>query len=385
MKALVLEAEKRPRAGYKLSEFEERSGKVIVGSNVWRNPKLEVKKVVDPKVGPQDILIQVKAVGVCGSDVHLYETDKEGYILYPGLTKFPVIIGHEFAGEIVEVGKEVKDFRPGDRVTAEEMVWCGYCRPCRDGFPNHCTNLEEIGFTIDGADAEYIAVPFKQCWKVDPIFERYSDEEMAWEVAATCEPTSVAYNAIFVRGQGFQPGAYVVIYGGGPIGLAAIGLAKAAGAAKVISFEPYEGRRKLAQQMGADYAYDPNKIVPHEVVMELTKGEGADFQVEAAGAPEKTIPEMEKSLAINGRISVIGRAAQRVPMFLEVLQIRRSQVFGSQGHSGDGIFPSVIRLIGAGLICNEKMITARYPLDRAVEAIKRLSENRNEGKIMIKP
>lgn len=385
MRALMLEVEKQPRAGYRLSEFEERTGKVITGSNVWKNPKLKVKEVADPKVGPSDVLIQVKAVGVCGSDVHFYETDKEGYMLYPGLTKFPVIIGHEFAGEIVEIGKEVKDFKSGDRVTAEEMVWCGYCRPCRDGFPNHCTNLEEIGFTIDGADAEYIVIPFKQCWNVDPIFERYNDEERAWEVAATCEPTSVAYNTIFVRGHGFQPGAYVVVYGAGPIGLASIGLAKAAGAAKVISFEPYEGRRKLARQMGAEYTYDPTKVVPHEVVMELTKGEGADFQVEASGAPEKAIPEMEKSLAINGKISVVGRAAQRVPMFLELLQIRRSQIFGTQGHSGDGLFPSVIRMIGAGLIHNEKMITARYPLDSAVEAIKQLSGNRNEGKIMIKP
>nr|HID12396.1 alcohol dehydrogenase [Anaerolineae bacterium] len=385
MKALVLEAEKVPRSGYTLSEFERRTGKVIEGSQVWRHPKLEVKEVPDPRPGPGEVLIRVRAVGVCGSDVHFYETDSEGYILYPGLTKFPVIIGHEFAGEIVEVGSEVKDLRPGDRVTCEEMVWCGYCRPCRDGFPNHCRNLEEIGFTIDGADAQYIAVPFKLCWKVDPIFERYGDEELAWEVAATCEPTSVAYNTIFERAGGFRPGGYVVIYGAGPIGLACIGLAKAAGAAKVISFEIYEGRRELAKRMGADHVLDPAKVTPHEAVLELTGGEGADLQVEAAGAPEKTIPEMEKSLAINGKISVVGRAAQRVPMFLETLQVRRSQVFGAQGHSGHGIFPSVIRMMGAGLIDTSKMITARYPLEQAVEAIKRLSEDRNEGKIMIKP
>jgi len=385
MKALMLSAKKDPRPEYTLSEFEQRTGKIVAGSNVWRYPKHEITEVPDPKPGPTDVLIRVKAVGVCGSDIHFYETYEDGYIMYPGLTKFPAIIGHEFAGEIVEVGSDVQDFKVGDRVTAEEMVWCGYCRACRDGYPNHCHNLEEIGFTIDGADAEYIAVPFKLCWKVDSLFERYSDVETAWEVAATTEPTCVAYNGIFERAGGFRPGSYVVIHGAGPIGLAAIALSKAAGASKVIAFEVYEGRRKLAQTMGADHVYDPAEVVPHEVVMDLTGGEGADMQVEAAGAPEKTISEMEQSLANNGKISVIGRAAQRVPMFLETLQVRRSQVFGSQGHSGHGTFPLVIRTMGAGLIDNSKMITSRYPLSKGVEAIKKLSEDRNEGKIMIKP
>jgi len=384
MKALVLSAEREPRQGYTLSEFEQQTGKIIQGSNVWRHPKLEVKDAPGPKPGPSGVLIKVQACGICGSDIHFYEMDNDGYMLYPGLTKFPAIIGHEFSGEIVEVGPEVKDFKVGDRVTAEEMVWCGHCRACRDGFPNHCENLEEIGFTIDGAMADYIAVPAKLCWKIDALFERYSDEETAWEVAATTEPTSVAYNAIFERAGGFRPGAYVVVYGAGPIGLGAIQLSKAAGAAKVIAFEVSEPRRELAKRVGADYVYDPREVAPREVVMELTGGEGADLSVEAAGAPEKTIPEMEKTLAINGKISVIGRAAQRVPMFLESFQIRRSQLYGSQGHSGHGIFPSVIRLMGAGGIDNSKIITARFPLDRAAEALKQACR-REDGKIMIKP
>jgi threonine dehydrogenase-like Zn-dependent dehydrogenase len=318
--------------------------------------------------------------------VHFYETDAGDYILYPGLTKFPIIVGHEFAGEIVEIGPgpESKGFKIGDRVTVEEMVWCGYCRPCRDGFPNHCENLEELGFTVDGAMAEYIVVPIKLCWKVDALFERYSDQNLAWDVAATTEPTCVAYNTIFVRAGGFRPGAYVAIYGAGPIGLAAIQLSKAAGAAKVIAFEVSAARRKLAQEVGADAVYDPAEVIPSEVIMELTGGAGADMSVEAAGAPEKTIPEMEKTLAINGKIAIVGRAAQRVPIYLEAFQIRRSQLFGAQGHSGDGIFPSVIRMMGSGLIDNSRIITARFPLDRAVEAIKK-SVHREDGKIIIKP
>ena len=383
MKGLVLSAKWEPREGYELSEFERRTGKAITGSSVWRHPELEVKEVDKPAPKPDEVVIKVKACGICGSDIHFYETDADGYILYPGLTKFPTIIGHEFSGVIEEVGSEVQDLKPGDMVTSEEMIWCGYCTPCRNGFPNHCVNLEEIGFTIPGAMAEYIAVGAKYCWKIDAIAEHYGDEDKAFEAGALVEPTSVAYNGIFERGGGFRPGAYVAIYGAGPIGLAATALSKAAGAAKVIVFELSERRRELAKAVGADFVYSPREVVPSEVVMDLTGGQGADMQVEAAGAPTKTIPEMEKALAINGKIVQIGRAAQRVPMYLERFQVRRSQLFGSQGHSGHAIFPSVIRLMAAGLIDMTKIITARFNLDRAVEALERATK-REDGKIMIK-
>jgi hypothetical protein len=386
MKALIVSAKWEPRPDYVVSEFEKKTGKAVEGSRVWRHPCLELQDVPQPKPGPGEVLLRVRACGICGSDVHFCETDGDDYMLYPGLTKFPMVIGHEFAGEIVEIGKgpESQGFRIGDRVTVEEMTWCGYCRSCRDGFPNQCQNLEEIGFTVPGAMAEYIAVPVKLCWKVDSIFERYADEEVAWEVAATTEPTCVAYNTVFERAGGFRPGAYVVVFGAGPIGLGAIQLAKASGAAKVIVFDVSEVRRRLAKDVGADHVFNPLEAVPSEVVMEITSGEGADLSVEAAGSPDKTIPEMEKILAINGKIAVVGRAAQRVPMFLERFQVRHSQLFGAQGHSGDGIFPSVIRMMGAGLIDNSKIITSRYALSQALSAMKRATQ-REDGKIMIKP
>jgi threonine dehydrogenase-like Zn-dependent dehydrogenase len=321
---------------------------------------------------------------VCGSDMHFYETDDQDYILYPGLTKFPTILGHEFSGEIVEVGSEVEDLEVGDMVTAEEMIWCGHCFPCRNGFPNHCTNLEEIGFTIPGAFAQYIAVGAKYCWKLNALMDRYGDEEKVYEAGAVTEPSSVAYNAVFERAGGFRPGAYVAVYGLGPIGLAAAAESKAAGAAKIIGFELSANRRELAKKVGADYVFDPREVPPYEVVMDLTEGQGADLHVEAAGAPQVTVSEMEKSLAINGKIVQIGRAATKVPMYLETLQVRRGQVFGSQGHSGHAVFPSVIRLMASGLIDMTQIITARYNLDEAVDAIAK-SVAREDGKIMVKP
>ena len=384
MKGLVLEAMWDPRPDYPLSEWEKTTGKAITGSSVWRYPKLEVREWPDPQPGPKDVVIEVKACGVCGSDMHFYETDEEGYILYPGLTKFPTILGHEFSGRVVEVGPEVETLRVGDMVTVEEMIWCGRCIPCRNGYPNHCTHLEEIGFTIPGAFANYIAVDEKFCWKIDAIAERFGDEEKAYEVGALTEPTCVSYNAMFERAGGFRPGHYVSVFGAGPIGLAAIGLAKAAGAGIIVAFEVSPQRLELAQKVGADYAYDPWEVTPSEVLMELSKGEGFNFHVEAAGVPHLTVPEMEKALAINGKIVQIGRAAQRVPMYLEAFQVRRSQVFGAQGHSGHENFPNVIRMVAAGRLDLSPIITRRYTLENAVDAIAQSGE-RTDGKILVKP
>jgi len=383
MKGLVLNAEWKPKEGYVVSEFERKTGKAVTGSAIWRNPKLVVQTLDKPKIGAEDVLIQVKACGVCGSDMHFYETDEQNYILYPGLTKFPSVLGHEFAGQIVEVGPAVTDLKVGDMVTAEEMIWCGHCTPCRNGFPNHCRNLEELGFTINGAFAEYIAVGAKYCWKLNALMDRYHDADKVYEAGALVEPTSVSYNAIFSRAGGFKPGGYATVFGAGPIGLSSIALCKAAGAAKVIVFELSETRRSLAKKVGADYAFDPRAVKPHEVILELTAGEGADFQVEAAGAPHLTVPEMEQAMAINCKIVQIGRAAQRVPLYLENFQVRRSQLYGAQGHSGDANFPSVIRLMAAGLIDMTQIITARYDLMGVVDAIRQSTERR-DGKIIVK-
>jgi threonine dehydrogenase-like Zn-dependent dehydrogenase len=383
MKGLVVSAEWSPKPGYVVSQFEKTTGKAITGNSIWKNPKLEVKEVPDPTPGPKDVVLKVRACGVCGSDVHFYETDSDGYMLYPGLTKFPCVIGHEFSGEVVEVGSEVKDLKVGDMVTAEEMIWCGECVPCRNGYPNQCLNLEEIGFTINGAFADYIVIGAKYCWKIDEIAERYGDREKAFEAGALVEPTSVAYNGMFVRAEGFKPGGYVVVFGAGPIGLASIALAKASGASKIIAFEISNRRRELARLVGAEYVYNPAEVDPVEVILDVTKGAGADMLVESAGAPTKTIPVMEKTLAIGGKIVQIGRAAERVPVYLEYFQTHAGQIFGAQGHSGYGTFQNVIRLMASGRIDMTQIITSRFSLSDAVSAIKKTSQ-REDGKVMVR-
>ena len=384
MRGMVLDAKWEPKPSYAVSDWEKETGKAITGNAIWRNPKLEVRDWPDPHPGPKEVLLAIQACGVCGSDMHFYETDDDSYILYPGLTRFPTILGHEFSGKVVEVGKEVTELEVGDMVTVEEMIWCGRCIPCRNGYPNHCTNLEEIGFTIPGAFANYIAVDEKFCWKIDAIAERFGSEKAAYEVGALTEPSCVAYNAMFTRAGGFKPGHYVDVFGAGPIGLAAIGLAKAAGAGMIVAFEISPRRIELAKAVGADFVYDPREVSPSEVMMELSKGQGFDFHFEAAGVPEISIPEMEKALAINSRMVQVGRAAKRVPMYLESFQVRRAQAFGAQGHSGHENFPNVIRLVASGRLDLRPIITAHYDLAQTVDAIAK-SVERADGKIMVHP
>ncbi len=389
MKALCLHATKEPKKGYKFSDLEIKTGKVLEGSKVWRFPELRIEETEKPKLGPKDLLIRVKACGICGSDIHFYETDEDKYMLYPGLTKFPCTIGHEFSGVIEEVGDAVKDFKVGEPVTSEEMLWCGECVPCRNGFPNHCRNLEELGFTVDGAMAEYVKVEARYGWKIDSLLDVYGSEEKLYEAGSLVEPTSVAYNALFIRAEGFKPGAYIAVYGAGPIGLASIQLVKAAGASKIIAFEVAPQRANLAREMGADHVFNPIDLrkegrSPSEKIMEITGGLGADMQVEAAGAPTETLPEMENSLAINGKIVWIGRAERSAPITMERFQTRRAQIFGSQGHSGHEIFQNVIRLMASGRIDMTKIVTKRFKIEEGTRALKEASK-RVDVKITIKP
>jgi len=397
VRGAVLYAEFSPRPGYEISEDELKTRKVREGNRVWRNPRLVLEDRAMPKPKDDEVLIRVKAVGICGSDVHFVETDEDGYIIYPGLTRFPVVIGHEFSGVVEGVGPKVRKVKPGDMVTSEEMLWCGECDVCRMGFVNHCTRLNdpadleygELGFTHDGAMAEYVVVRERYLWKIDSLVDAYGSEERAFEAGSLVEPTSVSYNAIFTRAGGFKPGAYVVIWGAGPIGLAAIGLCRAAGAGMIIAFELSEIRIELAKKMGADYVLNPRKlkeegVEPYEKILELTGGEGADIHVEAAGAPSQTLPQMQRSLAVGGKIAWIGRAPQEVPIYLEVFQVRRAQLFGSQGHSGWGNFRNVIRLMAAGKIDMTRIITSRFRLEEVEKAFER-AKKRIDGKITIKP
>lgn len=384
MKALIVDGEWNPRKNYPLSNEEQAKKRANVGSQVWQHTQFEVKDVSVPNLQDDEILVRIRSCGICGSDTHLYETDKDGYIIFSGMTELPRIIGHEFSGTVEQTGKNVRNVKEGDWVASESIMWCGMCHACRSGSPNQCKYIKLMGLSADGAFAEYIAINERYCWKINDFHEIYSEDD-AFDIGALIEPVGCAYNGLFIVGGGFQPGATVVVYGAGPIGLGAIALAKIAGASQIIAFDIIDERANIALEMGADYAFNTNKMsdcLPGEKVMEVTKGWGADIQIEAAGAAPATIPEMEKSMAINGKIIYLGRAATTTSMHLDNLVSGANKIVGARGHSGYAIFPSIIKLIATGRLKLDKMITARYPFAGIMEAIKASSE-RTDGKILI--
>ena len=382
MKALTLTADWAPKPGYNLTESERDLRRPRNANMTWKGPSIELGDVPDPRLKPDQAMLEVAAVGICGSDMHMYEAGADGYMVYPGLVHTPNIIGHEFAGRIVELGADVKDLAVGDLVAVEEIQWCGECNACRRGFVNHCLDIEELGFTIPGAMAQYLPVRAKYCWKLDEIAERYGEEE-ALVMGAMVEPTGVSYQGLFNRLRNWQPGNNVVIFGAGPIGLAAQALVIAAGAGTVIVSDPSESRRNIALNMGASVALDPIGADLDEALMEHTLGRGVDYVVECAGFADKTIEPLDRCLAVNASIIDIGMGSALPTMPIVAYKRMGVQYAGSLGHAG-GPFQHVIRMMAAGRIDMRQMVSARLPLDDALAAFKRL-ENRADAKIILQP
>ncbi|MFX0176185.1 MAG: scyllo-inosose 3-dehydrogenase [Candidatus Hodarchaeota archaeon] len=390
MKTIQLNAKWKPKPGFKLGSKDIERKLTYLGSQVWHNPIVELIEKPIPKIKPNEVLIKVKRCGICGSDVHMNQTYEDGYIYYPGLTAFPVTLGHEFSGEIVEIGSQAinkrtgKLYENGEPVTVEEMVWCGECKPCCDGYPNHCERLQEIGFSIDGAFAEYIAVPAKLCWSLKKLEEKYTD---IYKIGSLVEPTSVAYNAVIERGGGIRPGENVVILGAGPIGLAASKILKTAGAAVCIMSEPEENRAVLAKKMGADCVINPLKENFVEKVKEYTDNEGAKLYLEATGLPHIVTDDIQNAIweckTVNSTVVIVARAEQRMPVCGEYFQVRRARIVGAQGHSGHGNFPNVISSMAAGMDVSP-MITKEITLKEVPENLILLQTDRNHCKISAK-
>ncbi len=391
MKAVELSAKWSPKAIFKLGSKDIDGKLTYLGSQVWKNPVVNVVEDKPiPKINPNEVLIKVKRCGICGSDVHMAQAYDDGYIYYPGLTAFPVTLGHEFAGEIIEVGNQAiskrtgKLWEVGEPVTVEEMVWCGECKPCCDGYPNHCERLQELGFSIDGAFAEYIAVPSKLCWSLKKLQDKYDD---IYKIGSLVEPTSVAYNAVIERGGGIRPGENVVILGAGPVGLASARILKTAGAAVCIVSEPNEHRADLAKKMGADYIINPQKENFVEKVKEYTDNDGAALYLEATGLPQVVTEDIQNCIweckAVNSTVVIVARAEQRMPVCGEYFQVRRARIVGAQGHSGHGTFPNVISCMAAGMDMTP-MVTKEISLDQVPENLKLLQTDRENCKISAK-
>jgi threonine dehydrogenase-like Zn-dependent dehydrogenase len=387
MRAFYVEADFEPKPGYKLSGREASTKRAARGNSIFRNIRGSVVTRPDPKPNADEVLVKIGATGICGTDAHLLQKDEDGYTKYNGHCKYPIITGHEFAGEIIEAGLAVKRLKVGDLVSVESMNWCGECDACRMGMFNQCRDLEEPGLTYDGGFAEYAVVRAKYCYLLNDIVNFYGDKMTAFELGSMIEPTGVAYNGLFVRGGGIRPGGHVVVFGAGPIGLSAISLMKTAGAAKLICFEVTKERQELAKKCGADYAFDPVTLAkenknPSEVLMDLTNGRGISLFAECTGKTNLTYPVMEGALAISGKTVQIGHSLGKTNIDLYPFMFNAGGISGSNGQSGQGIYSDVIALMASGRIDMRKMVTARLNLEDIQEGLLQ-AENGISGKVLI--
>ncbi|QRV17696.1 scyllo-inosose 3-dehydrogenase [Haloterrigena salifodinae] len=382
MKALLLDAEWNPRSEYDLTDSERETQKAHNSAQVWQHPEMNVEDRPRPEPEDDEVLIEVAYAGVCGSDCSMIQTDEEGYMHYSAYTQFPNVTGHEFSGRIAETGDDANLFEPGERVTSEVVDYCGRCQQCRRGFHGHCENFEQVGFTIPGAFAEYVTVPEKIVWSVESLANAYEDEDELLRAAATIEPSTITYHGIFVRSEGVLPGDHHVYHGTGPIGLTGMNLSRAAGAGKVIGFDPSPERRSIAADLGFDHVYDPTEQDPVEVIDKVTDGRGADVHLETAGAVTETYPVIQETLAEEANVVHVSNASSAPNLATRKYQGSSAQLYGTEGHTGQQIYPRVIRLMSAGRLDNTSIITSTYSLSNADKAIEQAAK-RVDGKVLI--
>lgn len=328
---------------------------------------LRVEEHPMPEVGPHDVLIQVEACGVCGTDVHIYEGDKGAAEVTP-----PTILGHEFSGVIREVGSEVKKYKAGDRVCIDPNCYCGACDPCRNGVAHFCENMMGYGTTVNGGFAEYCAVDERQVYILG--------ENTTFEQGAMAEPVACCLHGIDMCE--IQPGQQVVIIGGGMIGLLMLQLAKLAGAAKVALLEPVENKREVGRKLGADVCIDPVK----EDVKERLAENGMNWVnvvIEWVGRPST----IEQAIEIAGNKAVVmmfGLTKPDEEIAVKPFQVFQKELVLKASYINPYTQKRALNLINSGRLDVSSMVYEVCSLDKLEEILSR-PEVRAKGKYVISP
>lgn len=268
--------------------------KALVKSRDGRGLWLE--DVKEPEIGINDVKIRVLKTGICGTDLHIYEWDDWAQ----KTIKVPLVIGHEFVGEIVEVGSNVSDFHPGELVSGEGHVVCGRCRNCLAGRRHLCAHTKGIGVNRPGAFAEYIVLPMTNIWRHDPNINR--------EVAAIFDPFG---NAVHTALSFPVLGEDVLITGAGPIGIMAAAVARHSGARHIVITDLNPYRLALAEEVGVTMAVDPRKTPLPEVQKQLGMQEGFDVGMEMSGSPA-AFRDMLANMSHGAKIAMLGIPAKEM-------------------------------------------------------------------------
>jgi len=318
---------------------------------------LQMREVAEPFIGPQDVLIKVKACGICGSDVH-------GYDGTTGRRIPPLVMGHEAAGVVVKIGAEVQSFRFGDRVTFDSTISCGKCFFCGKGDVNLCDSRQVLGVSCgeyrrDGAFAEYVSVPQHIVYALPDSFP--------FERAALIEAVSIALHAAKITV--ILPGDSAAVIGAGMIGLLAVQALRVYGCSKIIAVDLEESKLALARSLGADETFlaaDPDLLAKLKAA---TGGRGPDIAVEVVGV-QKSILTAINSVRRGGTVTLVGNLSPVVEIPLQDVVTKQLRLLGSCASAGE--YRECIQLMDSGAINVDPLISALAPLSEGAEWFNRL-------------
>jgi len=319
--------------------------------------RLVYKEMPTPEIGENEVLIEVKACGICGSDVHGMDGSS-------GRRHPPLIMGHEAAGVIVKTGDKVRDFSKGERVTFDSTIYCGECYYCRRGLINLCDNRRVLGvspkeYRQHGAFAEYVAVPAHILYRLP--------EGLSFEQAAMVEPVSIAFHAVGLTPITLNDTAVVI--GAGMVGIFVIQALRAAGCGKIIAVDLEKSKLDLALKLGADYVLQAGEVDVAEEVRKLTDGRGATIALEVVGNTA-AINTAISSLRKGGALTIVGNIAATVEFPLQEVVTRQISINGSCSSCGE--YPACLDMIARGSINVDALISSIAPLSEGAQWFERL-------------
>jgi L-iditol 2-dehydrogenase len=333
--------------------------------------QLEMQDVPEPGLGPRDVLVRVKACGICGSDVH-------GMDGSTGRRRPPIIMGHEAAGIVELAGPEVRDYTSGDRVTFDSTIYRPDSYFSRRGLINLCDDRRVLGVSCEdyrqhGAFAEFVAVP-------DHILYRLP-ASLTFEQAAMIEPVAIALHARHLTP--LESGDTALVYGAGLIGLMMIQVLRQTPVARIIAVDVDDNRLAVARELGADDTFNASATDVPAAIRSLTDGRGADAVLECVGA-DATVRGAILSARKGGAVTLVGNLAPEVSMPLQVVVTRQIRVQGSCSSSGE--YPEALDLVASGKVNVDRFISAAVPLEQGPEWFDRLYK-RTPGvmKVLLKP
>ena len=330
---------------------------------------IDVRDVPEPTPGPGEVVIEVKAAGVCGSDIHLWHWDIKLNV------RTPVILGHEFCGVVAAVGSGVTGRAPGERVTSEtSFKTCGVCTNCRTGNFNICENKQLIGYVWDGCFAKYVKVP--------EIRVHHLPENVSFEEGAMTEPLASCVNGTLSKTP-IAPGDVVVVAGPGGIGLLTMQLAKQAGGRIILCGTTVDEQRlALGKSLGADYVVNVQTENPRKLVDELTNGEGAEVFLDCSGAPPSVLMGLGL-LRRGGKYTQIGLIGKAFPLEWDTVAYKEIQVTGSLG-SNWSHWKQALTLMSTGKISLKPLISNIFPISEWEKAFQS-HQDKSGIKILLTP